>query len=502
MTVAELVAKLTLRADKGSFAAGNRLVSGIKTAIAGIVAFKTVQWGKNLIEETSAVGDRFSKLSQEIGIGIEPLQQLGFAAKMSGSDLEGMAGALKKLSLNAKAAADGSDEQKKSFKALGINAKDLMNGTLPLEDALGKIADKIKEMPDGPKKTALAMKTLGRAGASLIPFLNEGSEGIKSLRKEFIDLGGQIDEKTVKQLETLNDDSDRMSTVFQGIKQQIVKGLLPVLLKLTKQFIAWYKANRVAITAKLEKFVERLAAAFKMFGKVVEWIMEMTDGLRGVFEGLGIAAAALAIAMLLPFLLPAAAIAALILIVEDLWQAFTGGESVLKDVYNFMVEGLEETITKWMNKIKGFFKWAEDQKDKVLGENKGGFIFDQNAVRLANRGRDTVSKANRDKLKDERKADADKGVVRSAAEGVWNTIYKRPGDAIKGVFKKDEVSLLGAQANPNIKGSAAQMFRDMNINVTVPPNMGTKEGAGFVAKAVREQLEGMIRDTSAATGGK
>jgi hypothetical protein len=46
--------------------------------------------------------------------------------------------------------------------------------------ALLKLADAFKRSPDGPDKTAVAMKLLGKSGADLIPLLNSAAVEIAS----------------------------------------------------------------------------------------------------------------------------------------------------------------------------------------------------------------------------------------------------------------------------------------------------------------------------------
>ena len=52
-------------------------------------------------------------------------------------------------------------------------------------------------MPDGPIKTAEAMKIFGRAGAELIPLLNEGGAKIQELQGHFTALNAVISGQAV-----------------------------------------------------------------------------------------------------------------------------------------------------------------------------------------------------------------------------------------------------------------------------------------------------------------
>ena len=64
-----------------------------------------------------------------------------------------------------------------------------------------KIADKFAVMKDGSEKTALALDLFGRAGAKLIPMLNEGSAGISELQEEARALGIVLGKEDLKAAE-------------------------------------------------------------------------------------------------------------------------------------------------------------------------------------------------------------------------------------------------------------------------------------------------------------
>jgi hypothetical protein len=81
----------------------------------------------------------------------------------------------------------------------------------------------------------------------------------------------------------------------------------------------------MAVLPIIERVVNWTSGAIKAFK---EWA-EGTQVLKATMVVLGIAAAAVGAAMLAPFLLPAAAVLALILLVDELWNLFTGGKSVI-----------------------------------------------------------------------------------------------------------------------------------------------------------------------------
>ena len=258
MQVADLFARLSLKVDKNSFTAADRLLGAAKAAVTGLIAIKTVTWFTGVVQSTLDLAGKVHGLAQQTGIAIEPLQQLGFAADQSGSSMDELAGAAKKFALLINAANKGGEEQLKVLKSLGPGVMGALKAGRPFEDVLGEIADRFKSMPDGTAKTALAMKVFGKSGAALIPLLNEGKDGIAALREEFVALGAQMDSETIAQMEALGDQQDKLKVAWQGIKNQIAIALLPAMQSAATRALEWAKANRELIASKVREYALRL----------------------------------------------------------------------------------------------------------------------------------------------------------------------------------------------------------------------------------------------------
>jgi hypothetical protein len=82
-------------------------------------------------------------------------------------------------------------------------------------------------MEDGAEKTARAMELFGRSGATLIPLLNQGADGIAEMRQEAHDLGLVISDETARAAEALNDDLTRLKGSALGLARGIASELIP-----------------------------------------------------------------------------------------------------------------------------------------------------------------------------------------------------------------------------------------------------------------------------------
>ena len=416
-------------ATKGTFSWGNAIVVvnqalGIATKLYGGVQ-RVIGSVFGLAHAAEAQAAQAIELSQQLGISAEAVQELGFASSQSGGSVETMTVGLRTLSNMAQNAAKGSKDAAKAFHEVGLNAKDVTSGKVPLDQALGQIADKFQAMPDGAKKSALAVDLFGRQGAKLIPLLNEGSAGVAKLRQEARDLGVVIDNETAKALEEFGDENDKVKAQLDGIRNQAIAALLPALSDLVKGFQAWIKANREMLVGALTGALRGLIAVLRVVAVAVSVVVDVIKfyiehstlaivllaALAAAFLYMGITAAAAWIMALGPVGLVILAITALILLMPlivkaveaagrgiaraldwmgDRFKALGRGiESVFRAIGRFFVsigqgirsawgavlDWIEARIQSVKNMAADVADWVRDHiplADKVLGARTAG----------------------------------------------------------------------------------------------------------------------------------
>jgi hypothetical protein len=246
---------------------------------------------KHIFEGVADKADNFAKLSAKVGASIESLQELHYAADLSGANLEQLQGGMQKLAKAAEELTRGGKTAKNLFKELGIKATDATGKIRPTDELLMKVADRFAALPDGAKKTALAMRLFGRSGTDLIPFLNEGSSGIGKLRAEFVSLGGEITTDQARAFEQFNDDTSRVKVAIDGLKNQIAIALLPHLQGAATRLVEWAKANRELIATKVHEFVDKAVVAVKSFWQGLKdfaaSMQPVVDLVRGFVDAVG-----------------------------------------------------------------------------------------------------------------------------------------------------------------------------------------------------------------------
>lgn len=208
--------------------------------------------------------EKLNKLSQSMGVPVEELSKLKYAADLADVPIDALATSMGKLAKNMSDAAGGAaGAAADAFKALGIQVTNT-DGTLrSSSDVLGQIAQKFKGYEDGAAKTALAIALFGKAGAAMIPLLNQGRDGIEAAKNEADQFGLTLDNKTTAAAEAFNDNLKRMASVTQGAWTQAMKQALPALLQISNVLLEGKKNSELFKTA-----VDGMVVVFRALASV------------------------------------------------------------------------------------------------------------------------------------------------------------------------------------------------------------------------------------------
>ena len=233
-------AQFTAALDKASYTAQKNfrdISSFAKTAAGSLAALygatSIIGFVKSQIDAADATG----KMAQKVGISVEELSKLQYAAKLADVDTGQLQTGLVKLSKGMVEAANGTGQARNALSAMGISVKNT-DGTLKSSSTvLKEIADKFATYEDSANKTAIATQLFGKSGAELIPLLNAGSKGIKESADELERFGAVITEKAAAQAERFNDNLTRLSTVGSAVGKSIANDVIPYLNQLAEEFL-------------------------------------------------------------------------------------------------------------------------------------------------------------------------------------------------------------------------------------------------------------------------
>lgn len=503
MTIAELFAKLKIQPDAKSFDAADKAIGAVKTALGVLAAAAGVRFFAGLIQDTTTLGGKLNDMSVASATNVETLQELGYAAVQNGSSLEGVNTTLTKLGQNLYEAANGNKAMAEGFARAGIKVKDAEGKLRPAADVLGDIADRLASIPEE-ERAGVAMELLGKSGKELIPTLAGGSEALEAMKKEARELGAVISEDGVKALDDFGDEQDKVKAALGGLRNTVVAELLPTLKEMVSDLLAWVKANRQIIAQKLKFVLEGIVGALKVFAKIVgttvslvEWLGNhmgvLAAGILAVaaalviFQGASIAAALASAAAWIWAALPIAIVAlglfAIILILQDLYSWFSGGDSVLKDFFGLFKTWIAEKLT-WLwdhtigyliDAFSKFIDWVVEKiewvwdKIKGVGDAIAGFFTEGGVMEIAGRFEEGTKQ----------------GLTGQALEDFVQT---------------------GALQAPTItipeSGGATSIQATTTIQVTPPPGSDPKAIADATKKAFDEHMAATLRQAKAGTGGK
>jgi hypothetical protein len=208
-----------LRNSQGALGSFTHFIKDWKTQVtaAGTALFA-------IAKSTANYGDELVKMSQKLGTTVEDTARLQHAARLSDTDLQGLSASVGFLSKNMLEASQGNVEAQRTFERLGISTTDA-NGQLKGTTAvLLELNDKFRLMPDGPEKTALAMKALGKSGKDVIPLLNS------DMREAFTEaekLGLVMSDKAARAAEHFNDELTKLQGAIRGVTNDAGTALIP-----------------------------------------------------------------------------------------------------------------------------------------------------------------------------------------------------------------------------------------------------------------------------------
>ena len=205
----------------------------VKGLLAGLGVSLSVAGFATMIKSAIDAADHLNKLSQKIGISVEALSTLRFAAQLSDVSLETLQKGIKGLSQNIAEANTGVGDGAQVFDALGISVKNADGSMKSTEAVLLQVADVFANLEDGAVKTALAVKLFSKSGMDMIPFLNQGAAGINQLTAEAERLGLKLTTETARSAEAFNDNLTALKASSSALGIALARDFLPELINIT-----------------------------------------------------------------------------------------------------------------------------------------------------------------------------------------------------------------------------------------------------------------------------
>lgn len=291
----------------------------------------------------------------------EFLWKLGFLADTAGA--QAATAALANVSGAADSAAQAIADQAKAAGAAGAStagavnqaASDVGRGTGSIVASFGMWMAALTGVGAG----------IAVLASGLSSFIDDAISNVEDLDEE----AGKSARSAVEEAKTrLTEAGEQITGVFQDIRRQAILTVLPYLGAIVSKIREWYDANRALIEGTLTKLKDVIGRIGGAIGNTVSFIAKVIDHTTGWKVALGLlaagfiflkrqmvmAAAAQGLALLMnPLTWIAAAIAAVILLVDDFMVYMEGGESLLGDFWKPFVAAIPG-VKAWVQQVKDF----------------------------------------------------------------------------------------------------------------------------------------------------
>jgi len=188
---------------KGFFADVGSSISGMfgRTLIGTIAAVGAAF--ATLTKRAISFGDSIAKTADKIGINVEALQQLRYAAKVVGVEQGTLDMGLQRFSRRIGEAANGTGELYKDIERLGIELRNADGTMRPLTEIMFDFADAVAAADSKQEQLRLTFKAVDSEAAGLVNLFRQGGDGMRYWMDRAVELGLVLDENLVRKAEVV-----------------------------------------------------------------------------------------------------------------------------------------------------------------------------------------------------------------------------------------------------------------------------------------------------------
>lgn len=225
--------------------------------------------GAAIFKSQAASIDALAKTSDKLGIAVEDLQALRFAAEQTGVSANVLDTALQRMTRRVAEAAQGSGAAANALKELGLDAKALKNQTP--DEAFASVAEAMEGVASQGDRVRLAMQIFDTEGVALVNTMQGGAAAINAFKKEAEELGLTLSRVDAAKVEQTNDAFNRINKILTGSLQQATAKIAPIITALADAFTEAIK-NAGGLGPVLDK----------VFNFGVKVVGTFANGIRGI----------------------------------------------------------------------------------------------------------------------------------------------------------------------------------------------------------------------------
>jgi hypothetical protein len=235
----------------------------VKAAMGALAAYGLSLAGISVAITRSATAiDQLAKHADKLGIAVNELQFLRFAADQTGVSMQSLDTGLQRMTRRVAEAAQGTGAAKNALEELGLSASQL-NAMSP-DQQFQAIAGAMANIGNQGDKVRLAMQIFDTEGVGLV---NTMAANLEALRSEFDELGLSLTRSQAAAVESFNDSRSKLAQIFDGIRNHVTATVAPALQLMIDKVVDWIK---------------QMGGASEAAKVVSHWVLNFVDaGLRG-----------------------------------------------------------------------------------------------------------------------------------------------------------------------------------------------------------------------------
>lgn len=265
------------------------LISGLAAAFGAIAL-------KKYVTDFAAYSEQVMKSALVMGTANAEAQRMAYVFEQAGAPVEAAQKSLGKLNQNIAAAGSGKNKDlEQLLKRLQIPLRGVNGQLRSATDMLPQLADAFVKNKNPAVQAAMGTALFSKTYQEMLPFLNEGSEGILASLERFKQLGDVVSDQDLKGAKAFGDQLQDLGFIAQNFQRMIARELVPVLGPLIERLIQWVAANKALISSEISKAVRALVASLqgvdwagfiKGVRDTVGWLARMVDNVGGAKNAL------------------------------------------------------------------------------------------------------------------------------------------------------------------------------------------------------------------------
>ena len=238
------------------------VASKAKAAFAGLLAGVSVGALVQGIGRITQQMDRLVNTADRLGVTVEALQELRFAAAEVGVETQTLDMAMQRFIRRLGEAQAGGGELKDTLAQYGIALRDANGQARNADAVLNDLANAIKSAGSEQERLRIAFKAFDSEGAALVTLLRQGGEGLDMFRAKARDLGVVVKDSVARELAASRREIERFTEFLSTTATLAFADFLEDMRALT----GILPVSAGALEKELNSVTEKIARLYKKLG--------------------------------------------------------------------------------------------------------------------------------------------------------------------------------------------------------------------------------------------